>query len=61
MKLTSYCLTRHQATLANQQPTLCIKCGNSKHDLLCAVFEHPLLALLQETKEKADSTCEEAL
>jgi hypothetical protein len=46
-------LARHQTTLADQQFAVRIEGGNSKHDLLCAVLEHPFLTLLEEAKKEA--------
>jgi hypothetical protein len=48
MELTSDGLARHQAALAHQESTLCIECGDSEHDLLRSIFEHPLLTLFEK-------------
>jgi hypothetical protein len=36
--------------LADKQPALRIESGDSKDDLLRAIFKHPCLSLFQETK-----------
>lgn len=61
MKLASDGLTRHQAALAHQESTLCIKSGNSEHDLLRTILEHPLLTLSYEAEDEAYCASEEAL
>jgi hypothetical protein len=53
MKLPRYGLARHQTALADQQFAVRIEGGNSKHNLLCAILEHPLLTLLEKTKKEA--------
>lgn len=61
MELPRYGLARHQTTLANQQFAIRIEGSNSKHNLLCAIFEHPLLPLFEETKEEAYCAGEKTL
>jgi hypothetical protein len=61
VELAGYRLARHQTTLAHKQPSIRIESGDSEHDLLCTIFEHPCLTLFQEAKEKAYSTGEQTL
>jgi hypothetical protein len=61
VELTCDCLTWHQTALTDQKSTIRIESGDSKHDLLGAVFEHPLLTLLEEAEEEAHSTGEKTL
>jgi hypothetical protein len=61
VELSRDSLARHQTTLADQQFTVRIEGGNSKHDLLCTVLEHPFLPLLEEAKKKAYCAGEKTL
>jgi hypothetical protein len=61
VELASYCLARHETTLADKQPALRIESGDSEHYLLCAIFEHPCLSLFQKTKQEAYKAGEETL
>jgi hypothetical protein len=57
LKLPSDCLTWHKSTLANKEFSVNIESSDRKYDVLCAVFVHPALTLLQESEQKAQSAC----